>query len=276
MPFEFKFDGPAFEWGGDDLRGQLRGLLNHGDNEMRFFGEPGEQPKVMVGIVMDEPSEALRLHLGLTEGETTIINSVIKGLPADEAGLEKFDIVVAVNGKSPASAGNIHEAIQELDPGDDIQFTVIHKGKKHTIEITAEKYNAKAMSQGNTFFFAPDGQFPGGEGRIEIMGDAPLEKMLELRELGKLREFGEGPDGHRRIIVAPRDGRGHNMQPDRDMPTELWERHGQDRDRDADIRTRPDRRGHSMENDRLNDIDDRIRRLEKLLEKLVEQAHNDR
>jgi len=126
--------------------------------EMTFaFAIAGEQPRVMLGVFLDEPGEALRKHLQLENGMATIITEVLEDLPAAVAGLEKYDIIVSVDGLKAASPDAIHKVLSEKDPGDTITLRVIQNGKKKTVDITLGEYDAERMMRLRTFGdFQPD------------------------------------------------------------------------------------------------------------------------
>ena len=87
------------------------------------------QPTVMLGIQMGEPGEALRRHLRLEPATTTMISGLYEGLPADAAGLEQFDIIVAVNGKEPSDPQSIRKILADKEPDDSVTFTIIREGR---------------------------------------------------------------------------------------------------------------------------------------------------
>lgn len=84
----------------------------------------GPPPKVMLGVTLAEPEEALVRHLSLKPGETTLLAEVRPDLPAAKAGLETFDVVVAINGGTPADPATVRGSLAQRNPGDSIKFTV--------------------------------------------------------------------------------------------------------------------------------------------------------
>jgi hypothetical protein len=114
------------------------------DSTIRIAGEP---PKVMVGVQLLEPDSSLRGHLGLKEDESTLISAVYEGLPAAQAGLEPYDIVVGINGKTPAPPETVRKALRETDAGKAVSLDIIHRGQKKTVSITVEKYDADKLEK---------------------------------------------------------------------------------------------------------------------------------
>jgi len=98
-------------------------------------------PSTMLGIIMMEPDATLRGHFGLEPGTATLVGAVYGGLPADAAGLEPYDIIIAVGDSKPADTETIRKALREKNPGDEVKFTVIHRGKEREATVKLEKYN---------------------------------------------------------------------------------------------------------------------------------------
>ena len=115
---------------------------------------PGESeaelPKVMLGITMDEADEDTIQQLGLPEGDYTVISTVPEGLPAAKAGLKARDIVVSVDGKTPASSDTIRDVMKAKKPGDKLNIEVARKGSRVKLDIPLEAFDRKrfpAISQ---------------------------------------------------------------------------------------------------------------------------------
>jgi putative serine protease PepD len=71
-----------------------------------------------------------------TSGDGAEISSVDQGTPAADAGLEKGDIVTAVDGQRVTDGIGLIVAIRTHQPGEQVTFTVNHAGKDREVEIT--------------------------------------------------------------------------------------------------------------------------------------------
>jgi len=142
--FEHKFEGA-------DSSGLQRTLILNGAPSGTWnlrapkvaAGVPVEPPKVMIGVTMAEPDSSLRGHLGLEEGKATMITAVYDGLPAAKAGIDPYDIIVAVNGKEPAGQEDVRKVLKSLNAGDKVVLGVIHRGVKHDVTIAVEAFDAE-------------------------------------------------------------------------------------------------------------------------------------
>ncbi len=164
-----------------------------------------KRPKVMLGIYTGEPGDSLRDHLGIT-GDAIVIESVIKGLAADKAGLKDNDIILSINGSEGISSDGLTEFLSDQDPDDEIKMVILRKGEKLKINAKLLAYDSKALGRspisGGATWIGQDGTgsmtFAPGANRFFSKENQQLahEKVLEaLREEGiseqKIRKIKE-------------------------------------------------------------------------------------
>jgi putative serine protease PepD len=65
-----------------------------------------------------------------------LINEVVSGSPAEKAGLQVGDLVVAVNGKQVQSMDDLAAQVRLLGPGQRATLTVVRGGKEQTVTAT--------------------------------------------------------------------------------------------------------------------------------------------
>ncbi len=118
----------------------------HMDDAQITVTPSADRPPVMMGVMMGEPDEALRVQLGLGDRPAIMIDDVLEGLPADEAGLRKYDIVVAIDGDDDnVSVPHLTEILRNKKPGDELKFRVIRGGEKETVRIKLRAYSAERL-----------------------------------------------------------------------------------------------------------------------------------
>jgi PDZ domain-containing protein len=116
------------------------------DDEVVDFTSTAKRPPVMIGIRMGEPDEALRAQLGLGDRQVIMIDDVLDGLPADKAGLRKYDIVVAIDGDDDGvTVSRLSDTLLHKKPGDELKFHVIRGGEKEVVRIKLRAYSAKDL-----------------------------------------------------------------------------------------------------------------------------------
>jgi hypothetical protein len=102
-------------------------------------------PPVMLGVTMEQPGPSLVAHMGVNPARTSLLVDVIPGLPADKAGLQDHDLVIAVDGSDDASPHNIRARLRKMKPGDTITLTVRRGPVSKTVTLSAEAWKAEHM-----------------------------------------------------------------------------------------------------------------------------------
>ncbi len=124
----------------DTVRANLEQLKETGEVEHAFIGISG-------GTVTPELAKALNLPVD----EGVLVQTVVKGGPADKAGLEAGntsatidgeevqlggDIITEVDGEKVKSMDEMIELVQESKPGDELKLTILRGDQEKTAEVT--------------------------------------------------------------------------------------------------------------------------------------------
>ncbi|HVZ94896.1 MAG TPA: PDZ domain-containing protein [Phycisphaerales bacterium] len=146
-------------------------------------------PRVMMGVTMDKPGEGMAKQLGVDADEVTLISGVTEDLPAAKAGLQKFDIVVKVDDKTPADEQTIRSVLRKKNPGDTIAFDVIRSGEHKTVSIKLEEYDAEKLGS-RVYGSGTWSSSPGAEAQaFRFFGDEEREALEKKnQELAKLAQ----------------------------------------------------------------------------------------
>lgn len=157
-----------------------------------------EPPKVMIGINMDEPAEALRKNYDLKQGEAIFVQRVIEGLPAEKAGLKANDIITEIDGRKPVNQEVLREILSGKEPGDTVKFTVLRKGGDETVRVTLEKYDVEKLGVNQM----PQGMnWPAMGDHKDLTKEAEQAMREAMRQGGgQFRSF-RLPDGDGRAFV---------------------------------------------------------------------------
>ena len=119
------------------VKGMLSQLIETGKAKRTYLG-------VYVSTITAE--SAKQNNLPVTSGaylySPSSYSAIVKGGPADKAGLKDKDIVTAVNGVKVGAAGSLTDLIGEYKPGDTVQLTVIREGKEIAVNVTLEGYTS--------------------------------------------------------------------------------------------------------------------------------------
>jgi S1-C subfamily serine protease len=123
----------------DTARAEIHQLLTKGEVEHAFIGISG-------GTITPELARAINLPVD----EGVIVQSVVKGGPADKAGIEGGhtsatiegaevslggDIITEVNGKKVAGMEEIVEIVNAAKPGESLELTILRHGSTKTATV---------------------------------------------------------------------------------------------------------------------------------------------
>ncbi|MHC5023546.1 MAG: PDZ domain-containing protein [Planctomycetota bacterium] len=168
--------GLVFRGGDDDL---FENVIVAPELRMEF-----ETPKAMIGIHLGTTGAALEHHLALEPGASTMITGVYIGLPAHEAGLREYDIVVAADGQAPADPDSLRKLLAEKEPGDEVKLKVIQAGQDRLISVELMAYDAEALAE------------------AELMGHMPPRSLFDVGQFGPQGRVWRFP-GNRNTFVDP-------------------------------------------------------------------------
>jgi Do/DeqQ family serine protease len=94
-----------------------------------------------MGITMQDltPDLASYFNLDITEG--VIINTVVEGAPADQAGLARGDIILSLDGQKITGSEQLQTIIRSHQVGDSVEIVVSRDGaeKKFVVKLEASK-----------------------------------------------------------------------------------------------------------------------------------------
>jgi len=185
-------------------------------------GAPREsaQPKAMLGVGLGEPDEALAHHLGIDRAKSTLVTDVMKGLPAAKSGIERFDVIVGVNGDRNASGENIRRVLRGTDPGAKVLLEIRRGAQTKTVEVEAVPFDGDRLvieTEGMPIMPNWIGDEGGGvvldEDTMFFMG--PDGKRMEFR-IPRREIIGPRPEETERRVREPMDGRGAPQAPGSD------------------------------------------------------------
>jgi len=107
------------------------------------FAIPIEQVKITADQILRTgearyPVIGAKVQTGQDNGTGAAISEVVDGTPADKSGLQKGDVVTAVNGQRVSDGIALIVAIRAHQPGETLTFTVDRGGSQRTIRITLD------------------------------------------------------------------------------------------------------------------------------------------
>jgi hypothetical protein len=91
-----------------------------------------ELPKVWIGVRISAVPAPLAAHLG---ERGVMIGNIVKGSPADQAGLEQYDVVISCDGQPVNQPQDLTAAIGKVEAGKSLTLTVLRKAAERQVEV---------------------------------------------------------------------------------------------------------------------------------------------
>jgi membrane-associated protease RseP (regulator of RpoE activity) len=182
------------------------GLINDVDDALAK--EAQQVGKTWIGVLCADVDAALRVHLDVPEGVGLMVDEVVDNSPASKLGLQKYDILTAVDGQPLTSARELVEHVSNAGENA-LQLTWLRKGKEIQGAVVPEPR-------------------PADQQIVELQRFGPgnqnfdrLRKWLEKAEQGENEEGQAGPFGFRKFgpEMPLRNFQWHNLN--QDMPANL-------------------------------------------------------
>ena len=166
-------------------------------------------PKSMIGVGLGEVDEALAHHLAIDPAKATLVTFVMDELPAKTAGIERFDVIVAINGDANASPTALRDVLKDIEPGAMIAFDVRRGADVKKIEVAAVVFDPTKMAAIDPQSFDIDMrevsgfELPNGAMAFEDRG-GEMDGEMELGAVGEENVvIFMGPDGKPRELRMP-------------------------------------------------------------------------
>ena len=99
----------------------------------------GKVERAWLGVSVQDVTPEVAKSAGIEERQGALIAEVVKGGPAEQAGLRQGDVVLAYGGKEVADASALRNAVAVTPVGHEVQVTVLRGGQKQ--ELTAKVGN---------------------------------------------------------------------------------------------------------------------------------------
>ena len=117
----------------------------------------GKVTRGWLGVQIQDVDEGMAKALQLNGWNGAIISQVIKNSPAEDAGIEKQDVIIAVNGVKVDDSSNLKNLISSGRPHDKTKLTLIRDGHEKKLTVTlgirpGEKELAETYRYGEKLF----------------------------------------------------------------------------------------------------------------------------
>jgi predicted metalloprotease with PDZ domain len=101
---------------------------------VNYWGRP------LLGVQVTDITEELREHFGADSDSGLLISKVYETSPAEDAGIETGDVIIAVDGRSIDESSDIERALKGRE-GYVVEIELIRDGRSLTLEAELPEYN---------------------------------------------------------------------------------------------------------------------------------------
>lgn len=157
---------------------------------VRYYDEETEsQASEWIGVHSVSVPSDVRDYLELDEGVGILVEQVIEGSPAEDAELQRRDVIVAVDDSSISSVEDLVEAIQARE-NDALILHLIRRGTKMDVEVTPQPRPDEPLAVANVWnfeasknldtYYAPYNFSPSAYGRLllEAQTNSEAAKLI--------------------------------------------------------------------------------------------------
>ena len=95
----------------------------------------GKVVRGYLGVIIQDVDEALARSFDLPKTQGALISQVAEDGPAENAGLEAGDFVVAVGGKPVRNVNALRHAVARIKPGRSVKLRIYRDGKPMTVDV---------------------------------------------------------------------------------------------------------------------------------------------
>ena len=139
--------------------------------------EKGRVARGRIGVVIQEVTRDLATSFGLDRPRGALVNSVEKGSPADKAGIEATDIIVAFDGKAVESSSDLPRLVGSTRPGSTSSLEVWRKGATKKLSVTVGELQEERVAAN-----APSRSKPQAEVAANRLGIVVTELSAEQKK----------------------------------------------------------------------------------------------
>jgi serine protease Do len=126
--------------------------------------EKGRVDRGYLGVTVSDLTPDLAQGFGYKLGQKgALVQQVVKGAPADKAGIEAGDLVVAMNGKPVETSSGLTRTVATIPPGEKVALTLLRRGSEKKVSVTVSKRpDEEALARGELNGEEDEGT-PGGD-----------------------------------------------------------------------------------------------------------------
>jgi serine protease Do len=112
--------------------------------------EKGEVTRGWLGVGIQDLTPELAEYYGIEDQKGILVTQVFEGDPAEKAGVEPNDIIIAVDGQNIGSARELSSLVANTEVGGKTKITLLRNGEKKVVTATLANQPKDLASVGQT------------------------------------------------------------------------------------------------------------------------------
>src|SRR5213594_2806335 len=121
---------------------------------MTQLKENGTVTRARLGVYFQELTPKLASALGVKASNGAVVTEIVPDGPASKSGLQKDDVIVALNGKS-IDGRSLRNAVGSMTPGSTIDLKVLREGTEQKYSITLDTMPTDTQAEQRQPFSTP-------------------------------------------------------------------------------------------------------------------------
>jgi serine protease Do len=110
---------------------------------MNQLEKTGKVTRGWLGVTIQELTAELSSKFGADNANGALVGDVVKGGPAEKAGIRRGDIIIEYDGKKVKDVGNLRNMVAESAVGTTVPVTIVREGKEYSLRVMIAKLPAE-------------------------------------------------------------------------------------------------------------------------------------
>jgi len=136
----------------------------------------GRVARGYLGVMITDDPRLLRTF-GLEQG--VVVDNVLEDSPADDAGLQRGDVIVEVDGRAMRDSAHLRSTIADFGPDMVVELTVVRNGEREKIDVTLTELPDELAAGAARPRLAPEEQEPA---EAEVLRKIGIEQAVTMTE----------------------------------------------------------------------------------------------
>jgi serine protease Do/serine protease DegQ len=108
--------------------------------------ETGKVSRGWLGVSIQPLTPELAESFGLERAAGALVNQVVPGSPADQAGLRRGDVLLTIDGRAIRGVRELQLQVASVPPGRSVSLGVLRDGKPLTLKVTITAQEAREVA----------------------------------------------------------------------------------------------------------------------------------